>query len=83
MQRLLRRGCHRQGARHRPGERLSGAGGWIVEPATASKNIRATDDETWVIETGDRIVRKKTSDSIERLSPWRRWSIAFRLPIME
>lgn len=29
-----------------------------------------TDNETWVIETGDRVIRKKASGGIECLSPW-------------
>jgi hypothetical protein len=29
-----------------------------------------TDNETWVIETGDAIVRKKAGGSIECLTPW-------------
>src|SRR5215510_14262291 len=29
-----------------------------------------TDNETWIIETGDTIFRKKTLDSIECLTPW-------------
>jgi hypothetical protein len=29
-----------------------------------------TDNETWVIETGDTIIRKKTRGGIECLSPW-------------
>jgi exoribonuclease R len=29
-----------------------------------------TDNETWVIETGDTIIRKKTRGGIESLAPW-------------
>ena len=29
-----------------------------------------TDNETWVIETGDTVIRKKTRCGIECLSPW-------------
>ncbi len=29
-----------------------------------------TDNETWVIETGDTVIRKKTRGGIECLSPW-------------
>jgi len=29
-----------------------------------------TDNETWVIETGDIVIRKKTRSGIECLSPW-------------
>ena len=29
-----------------------------------------TDNETWVIETGDTIIRKKTRGGIECLTPW-------------
>jgi hypothetical protein len=29
-----------------------------------------TDNETWVIETGDRVIHRMASGGIERLSPW-------------
>ena len=37
----------------------------------ACKNMRApTNNETWIIETGDAIIRKKTRGGVECLSPW-------------
>jgi hypothetical protein len=36
----------------------------------AARNLNVTDNETWVIETGDRVIRKKASGGIECLSPW-------------
>jgi hypothetical protein len=32
--------------------------------------MTVTDNETWVIETGDRVIRKKVSGGIDSLSPW-------------
>jgi hypothetical protein len=29
-----------------------------------------TDNETWVIEAGDRVIQKKARAGVERLSPW-------------
>jgi hypothetical protein len=37
---------------------------------SAARNMTVTDNETWIIETGGRVIRKEATGGIECLSPW-------------